>query len=89
MNALQQFIIRFTDDVELQAQENLGVTEHGILPFENATSYMLGSINVTGKKELRIEINQTNGAVIGTVVGYETPVTYPAGTYFEHIYNIL
>lgn len=84
-----KFSVRFNKDVELNAQQNVGITEHGILPFEGPTSYVLGSIKLSGKKELRIEINQKTGAVIGTVVGYEAPVTYPAGTYFESTYNIL
>lgn len=84
-----KFCVRFNEDVELNQQQNIGITEHGILPFESATSYVLGSINLSGKKELRIEINQTTGGVIGTVIAYEAPVTYPAGTYFEFTYNIL
>lgn len=84
-----KFSVRFNKDVELNNQQNIGITEHGILPFESPTSYVLGSINLSGKKELRIEINQTSGAIIGTVIGYESPVTYPAGTYFEFTYNIL
>lgn len=84
-----KFSVRFDKDVELNNQQNIGITEHGILPFESPTSYVLGSINLSGKKELRIEINQTTGAVIGTVIAYESPVTYPAGTYFESTYNIL
>lgn len=84
-----KFSVRFNEDVELKQQQNLGVTEHGILPFENDTSYVLGSIKLTNKKELRVEINQTNGAVIGVVIGYESPVTYPSGTYFEFTYDIL
>lgn len=84
-----KFALRFNDDVELNQQQNIGITEHGILPFENPTSYVLGSIKLSDKKELRIEINQTTGAIIGTVIGYVSPVTYPAGTYFEFTYNIL
>ena len=84
-----KFSVRFNEDVELNQQQNVGITEHGILPFESPTSYVLGSIKLSGKKELRIEINQTTGAIIGTVIGYESPVTYPAGTYFEFTYNIL
>jgi lysophospholipase L1-like esterase len=84
-----KFSVRFNQDVELNNQQNLGITEHGILPFESPTSYVLGSINLKDKKELRIEINQTTGGIIGTVIGYESPVTYPAGTYFEFTYNIL
>lgn len=84
-----KFSVRFNKDVELNNQQNIGITEHGILPFESPTSYVLGSINLEGKKELRIEINQTTGAVIGTVIGFESPVTYPAGIYFEFTYNIL
>lgn len=84
-----KFSVRFNEDVELNQQQNVGITEHGILPFESPTSYVLGSIKLSGKKELRIEINQTTGGVIGTVIAYESPVTYPAGTYFEFTYNIL
>lgn len=84
-----KFSVRFNEDVELNQQQNLGITEHGILPFEHPTSYVLGYIKLTDKKELKIEINQTTGGVIGTVKAYESPVTYPAGTYFEFTYNIL